>query len=43
MVSVKISAIFSSGFFSKIDLEIMFRYNLERKKAFEDDENRHFF
>ena len=36
MVSVKKSAIFSSVFFSKIGLEIMFSYGLERKEAFED-------
>ena len=39
MVSVKKSAIFSSLFFSKIVLEIMFSYGLERKEAFEDDIN----
>ena len=39
MVSVKKSAIFSSVFFSKIGLEIMFSYGLERKEAFEDDKN----
>ena len=33
MVSVKKSAIFSSVFFSKIGLEIMFSYGLERKEA----------
>ena len=38
-VSVKKSAIFSSLFFSKIVLEIMFSYGLERKEAFEDDIN----
>ena len=43
MVSVKKSAIFFSVFFSKIGLEIMFRYGLERKEAFEDDENLNFF
>ena len=37
MVSVKKSTIFSSVFFSKIGLEIMLRYGLERKEAFEDD------
>ena len=42
MVSVKKSAIFSSVFFSKIGLEIMFRYGLERKEAFEDDKNVNF-
>ena len=39
MVSVKKSTIFSSVFFSKIGLDIVFSYGLERKKAFEDDEN----
>ena len=43
MVSVKKSRIFSSVFFSKIGLEIMFSYGLERKKAFEDDKNVNFF
>ena len=43
MVSVKKSAIFSSVFFSKIGLEIMFSYGLERKEAFEDDKNVNFF
>ena len=43
MVSVKKSAIFSSVFFSKIGLEIMFSYGLERKEAFEDDNNLNFF
>ena len=39
MVSVKKSTIFSSVFCSKIGLEIMFSYGLERKEAFEDDKN----
>ena len=39
MVSVKKSAIFSSVFFSKIGLEIMFSYGLQRKEAFKDDKN----
>ena len=39
IVSVKKSTIFSSVFFSKIGLEIMFSYGLEREEAFEDDEN----
>ena len=39
MVSVKKSAIFSSVFFSKVVLEIMFSYGLERKEAFDDDKN----
>ena len=43
MVSVKKSTIFSSVFFSKIGLEIMFNYGLERKEAFEDDKNVNFF
>ena len=42
MVSVKKSTIFSSVFFSKIGLEIMFTYGLERKEAFEDDKNVNF-
>ena len=43
MVSVKKSGIFSGMFFSKIGLEIMFSYGLERKKAFEDNKNVNFF
>ena len=43
MVSVKISTIFFSVFFSKRVLEIMFSYGLERKEAFEDDKNVNFF
>ena len=43
MVSVKKSTIFSSVFFSKIALEIMFTYGLERKKTFEDNKNVNFF
>ena len=39
MVLVKKSAIFSSVFVSKIGLEIMFSYSLERKEAFENDKN----
>ena len=42
MVSVKKSTISSSVFFSKIGLEIMFSYSLERKEAFEDDKNVNF-
>ena len=42
MVSVKKSRIFSSVFFSKKGFEIMFSYDLERKKAFEDDKNVNF-
>ena len=43
MVSVKKSRIFSSVFFSKIGLEIMFSYVPERKKAFDDNKNIIFF
>ena len=43
MVSVKKSAIFSSVFFSKIGLEIMFSHSLERKETFEDDRSVNFF
>ena len=43
MVSVKKLTIFASVFFSKIGLEIMFSYGLERKEAFEDDKNVNFF
>ena len=39
----KNSIIFSRVFFSKLGLEIMFSYGLERKKAFEDDKNFNFF
>ena len=42
MVSLKKSTIFCSVFFSKIGLAIMFSYDLERKKAFEDDKNVNF-
>ena len=42
MISVKKSTIFSNVFFSKIDLEIMFSYGLERKEAFEDNKNVNF-
>ena len=42
MVSVKKSTIFSSVLFSKIGLEIMLSYGLERKEAFEDDKNVNF-
>ena len=41
--SVKKWTIFSGVFFSKIGLEIMFSYGLERKEAFEDDKNLNFF
>ena len=43
MVSVKKSAIFSSVFFSKIGLEIMFSYSLEREEAFENEKTLIFF
>ena len=43
MVSVKKSTSFSSVFFSKIGLEIMFSYGPERKKAFDDNKNFNFF
>ena len=42
MVSVKKSKIFSSVLFSKLGLEIMLSYGLERKEAFEDDKNVNF-
>ena len=42
MVSVKKSKIFSSVLFSKVGLEIMLSYGLERKQAFEDDKNVNF-
>ena len=43
MVSVKKSTIFSRVFFSKIGLEIMFSYGLERKKALDDQKKFQFF
>ena len=43
MLSVKKLTIFFSVFLSKIGLEIMFSYGLERKEAFEDDKNLTFF
>ena len=43
MVSVKKLTIFSGVFFSKIGLEIMFSYGLERKEAFEENKNVNFF
>ena len=43
MVSVKKSTIFSSVFFSKICLEILLSYGLERKEAFKDHRNLNFF
>ena len=42
VVSVKKSTFFSSVFFSKIGLEIMFSYGPEWKKAFDDDKNVNF-
>ena len=42
MVSVKKSKIFSSVLFSKVGLEIMLSYGLERKQALEDDKNVNF-
>ena len=42
MVSVKKSTIFSIVFFSKIGLEIMLSFGLERREAFEDDKNVNF-
>ena len=42
MISVKKSTIFSSVFFSKIGLEIMLSYGIERKEAFEEDKNVNF-
>ena len=43
IVSVKKSTIFSSLFFRKMCLEIMFSYGPERKKAFDDKRNFNFF
>ena len=43
LVSVKKSTNIYSVFFSKIGLHIMFSYGLERKEAFEEDENVNFF
>ena len=43
MVSVKKSTIFSIVFFSKIGVEIVLSYGVERKEAFEDDKNVNFF
>ena len=42
MVLVKKSNIFLIFFLSKIGLEIMLSYGLERKEGFEDDENVNF-
>ena len=43
MVWFKTSTTFASVFFSKIGLEIMFSYGVERKKAFGDNKNVNFF
>ena len=43
MVSVKKSTIFSSVFFCKIGLEIIWSYSLEMKEGFEDDKNVNFW
>ena len=42
MVSVKKSKMFSSVLFSKVGLEIMLSYSLERKEAFDEDKNVNF-
>ena len=42
MVSAKKSRIFSTVSFSKIGLEIMLSYGLERKETSEDDKNVNF-
>ena len=42
MVWDKKSTIFSIVFFSKIGLEIVLSYGVERKEAFEDDKNVNF-
>ena len=42
MVSFKKDRIFSSVFFSKLGLEIMLSFGLERKDGFEDDKNVNF-
>ena len=42
MVSVKKSTIFSSSFFNELSVEDVLSYGLERKEAFEDDENVNF-
>ena len=42
MVSVKKATIFCRVFFSKIGLEVMLSYGIERKEAFEDDKNVNF-
>ena len=42
MVSVKKSKIFSSVLFGQLGLEITLSYGLERKEAFENNENVNF-
>ena len=42
MVLVEKSRIFSSVLFSKLGLEIMLSYSLEKKEAFENDKNLNF-
>ena len=42
MVSGEKSKIFSSVLFGQLGLEIMLSYGLERKEAFENDENVNF-
>ena len=42
MVSVKKSKIFSSVLFSKVGLEIMLTYGLERREGFDNDKNVNF-
>ena len=42
MVSVKKSTIFSSSFHNELSVEEVLSYGLERKEAFEDDENVNF-
>ena len=42
MVSVKKSKIFSTVLFSKVGLEIMLAYGLERKEGFDEDKNVNF-
>ena len=42
MVSVKKSKSFCSALFSKLGLEIVLSYGLERKEAFEDNKNVNF-
>ena len=42
MISVKKSKIFSSVLFSKLGLEIMLTYGLERKEGFDEEKNVNF-